>query len=134
MKTTCPRTSSNRPSPRSEAMNSSAVISLGWATVDKVPLPQFSIRNRESQGSDRPGHGFGLHQRAILLLGQVVAAVLDPEMVPGEDFLDGPRAVAVERDVDAELGERVPPKLGVEVLGPGVQPRAAAPGGLQRGR
>ena len=42
-------------------------------------------------------------------------------------------AVAVERDVDAQIVEGLPPETGVEILRPGVEPRTAAPGLLDRG-
>src|SRR5262249_54536479 len=94
--------------------------------------PESGIRN--SRSSDGPRHGLELDDRAGLLLGEVFAAVLDVDVAPGEDLLDRPLAVAVEGEVDAEVGEGVPQEPGVEVLGPGVEPGAASPGGLERRR
>ena len=48
------------------------------------------IGARSSKVSTAACHRLELRDRAVLLLGQVVAAVLDPDMVPGKHLLDRP--------------------------------------------
>ena len=43
-------------------------------------------------------------------------------MVPGKHLVDRPFAVAVEGDVNPQLGERLPPEPGIEVFAPRIEP------------
>src|SRR3954453_11308930 len=91
-------------------------------------LPGKPHSNKFVRPSDGPGHGLELDHRAVLLLRKVVASVLDVDVVPGEHLVHRPLALAVEGNVDVHILERPPPEPGVEMLGPGVEPRPSAPG------
>src|SRR4051794_8537914 len=67
------------------------------------------------------GHHVELDQAPLLLLLQVGPALLDVDVVPRQQFADRSLAVDVEREVDPEVGDRVPPDVGPEALLPGVQ-------------
>src|SRR5271165_5577983 len=54
-------------------------------------------------------------------------------MVPGKDFLNRALALAVKRNIDAQIVKGLPPEVGVEMLRPGVEPGPAPPGLLDRG-
>src|SRR3954451_3506538 len=102
--TTSPRTSSRGPS-NSISRNCSPVrrarvlVPVVVATRGSSRSPRSSCRIQII--SNRPGHRLELDDRAVLLLGQVFAPLLDVDMVPGEDLVDGALPLAVERHVDA---------------------------------
>src|SRR5262249_39751361 len=79
-------------------------------------------------------HHFELHQAAFLLFFQVLASLLDVDVVPGEHFGHGPGALVVPGGVNAEVGEGLPPDFRLETLAPTVEPAAAPPGFNQRWR
>src|SRR5689334_8369189 len=134
---TSPRTSSQGPS-KSISRNCSPVRRARvWVPVvvatrgsSRFPSPPCRFPFR----SDRPGHRLELDDRAVLLLGQVLAPLLDVDVVPGEHLVDGALPLAVERHVDAEVLEGAPPELGVVVFGPGVELGPPAPRLLEPGR
>src|SRR5271157_379288 len=111
-------------------MNSSAVSSFVLRSVAMGRLQGVRVL---MIGSDGSGHGFELDDRPVLLLGKVIAAVLDVNMVPGQDFLDRALALTVKLDINAEIVKGLQPEFGVEVLRPGVEPGPAPPGLLDRG-
>src|SRR5262245_24439996 len=132
--TTSPRTSSCVPSPRSAAMNSSAVSSLVSAAVAIGQLPRVSIWNSNIwnfPSLHRPRHLFELRKRTRLLFGKEFAAESDVDVVPGEHLVNRPLAVAVERNVDSQVGKGLPPDPRVEVLTPGIETGTSGPGGFQ---
>src|SRR3954463_2809165 len=114
-------------------MNCSPVMGiLVLGSVVVAMLASSIMRSRVQTGpSNGPGHRFELDDRAVLLLGQVLAPLLDVDVVPGEDLVDGALPFAVERHVDAEILEGAPPEPGVEVLGPGVKLGPPSPGLLE---
>src|SRR3954463_7695611 len=116
-------------------MNCSPVMGiLVLGSVVVAMLASSIMRSRVQTGpSNGPGHRFELDDGAVLLLGQVLAPLLDVDVVPGEDLVDRPLPLAVEGDVDAEVLEGLPPELGIEVFGPGVEPGPASPGLLEPG-
>src|SRR5262249_705215 len=79
-------------------------------------------------------HHLELQQTAVLLLLEVLAALLDVDVVPRQHLVHRPGALRVERGVDAEVGEGLPPDFGLEAFGPAVEAAAAPPGFLERHR
>src|SRR5262245_6168558 len=93
------------------------------------PLPGLKTAR-----SLRVGHHLQLEQAARLLLFEILAALLDVDVVPRQKLRQRSVALRVPRHVDAQVGERLPPELRLEALAPAVESGAAPPGLLQRRR
>src|SRR5258708_6747197 len=76
----------------------------------------------------RVRHHLQLHDAAVLFLLQVFAPLLDVDVVPRQHFAHWPGALRVPCRINAKVGERLPPEIRLEALGPAVKPAAAAPG------
>src|SRR5438552_2952581 len=79
-------------------------------------------------------HHLQLHDTAILLLLKILAPLLHVDVIPRQHFIHGPMALRIERGIDAQVGERLPPDLGLEAFGPAIEPAAAPPGFFQSDR
>src|SRR5579884_2347178 len=79
----------------------------------------------------RVGHRLELDDAARLLLLQVLAPLLDVNVVPGQQLAHRPVALRVPGHVDAQVGEGLPPHLRPEALAPAVHATAAPPRLLQ---
>src|SRR5262249_10443867 len=63
---------------------------------------------------------------------QVFAALLDVDVIPGQDLGHGTGALRVPGGVDAEIGKGPPPDVRLEAFAPAVQAAASPPSFLQR--
>src|SRR5262245_43920022 len=122
--TSLPLISSKCPGPRSMRRNSSAVINGPCVDMLRPPLrPQL----------DGPRHRLQLYDRPDLRLHQVLATVLEQDVVPREDLAGRALALAEEVDVDPHVLGHRPPEIGLEMLAPSIESCPSPPGLLEHG-
>src|SRR5207249_157413 len=76
-------------------------------------------------------HYLKLYRAPPLLLLQILAAFLDVDMIPRQHFRHRTAALRVPGRIDSQVGERLPPNVGLEGFLPTVQAAATAPRFLQ---
>src|SRR4051794_37022316 len=87
-----------------------------------------------SQPSLRVRHDLKLNEATVLFFFQIFPALLDVDVIPGENLAHRARALRVPFCVDSQVGESLPPDVRLETLPPAVQSAAAPPCLFERGR